>query len=202
MKRTLVLLLILCINNRCYRAANIIFLGYPSYSHHVGPANVAKLLQDQGHDVRIAVPPQLQPSLEDKGVQLLIYHGLCDFPERHMRTNIILRNYFEAHDIASYSSDAIMANRNVTTKIIRDVKLLEDIKNFQPDLMIIDSSPISAILTYIPYKLDIPFIFIGLFFTPQYARSPILPTVIPNEMYPVILYTDHMTFQQRLTKRS
>ena len=158
---------------------------------------MAKLLQDQGHDVLMAIPPQLQPSLKDKGLNLLLYQGLGDFQEWHMGRNIILKNYFAETPI--HSSDAITAITNVTTKIIKDAILLEDIKNFHPDLMIIDSAPISAMLTYIPYKLDIPFIFIGLFFIPQYARSPILPSVIPNEMYPLISYTDHMTFQQRLT---
>ncbi|XP_028400317.1 UDP-glucuronosyltransferase 2B14-like [Dendronephthya gigantea] len=189
-------LLTFIFNSRCCWTAKIIFLYYPSYSHHVGPVNVAKLLKDQGHEVLVAVPPQLQPSLEDKGVKLLLYHGLGDFSERHMGTNIILRNYFEGKNTAS--SDAIVALTNVTTKIMKDATFLEDIKNFHPDLMVLDSAPISAMLTYISYKLDIPFIFIGLFFIPQYARSPILPSVIPNEMYPVISYTDHMTFQQRL----
>ena len=178
--------------------AKIFFLGYPAYSHVIGPLNVAKFLQDHGHNVLIAIPPQFQAKLKDKGVKLLIYNGLGDFPEQNMGTDSILKSYFANKSKASIATEATVALKSVTTKIIKDVKLLEEIKHFKPDLMIMDSAPIAAILTYIPYKLEIPFVFVGLFFIPQYARNPILPSVLPNEMFPVISYTDHMSFSQRL----
>ena len=199
MKRRLVLVFLNIIGNLHWiSAAKICFFSYPAYSHVIGPANVAKFLQDQGHNVVIAIPPQLQKKVKDKGVKLLIYHGLGDFPEQNMGTDSILKNYFANKSKASIATDAVMALKRATTRIIKDVRLFEDIKKFGPDLMVMDSAPIAAMLTYIPYKLDIPFVFIGLFFIPQYARNPILPSVLPNEMFPIVSYTDHMSFLQCL----
>ena len=49
--------------------------------------------------------------------------------------------------------------------------------------------------TIIPYKLDIPFIFMGQSMEPQYSRTPPLPSVVP---YKNLDFADQMTFQQRL----
>ena len=159
---------------------------------------MAKFLQDQGHNVVIAIPPQLERQVKDKGVKLLIYHGLRDFSEENMGTDSILKNYFANKSKANIATDAVMALKRVTAKIIKDVTLFEDITKFAPDRMVMDSAPIAAMLTYIPHKLDIPFVFIGLFFIPQYARNPILPSVQRNEMFPIVSYTDHMSFLQCL----
>ena len=199
MKQTFVLVFLNLFGNlHRVSAAKILFLSYPIYSHIIGPLNVAKFLQDHGHDVLIAVPPQFQAKFKDKGVKLLIYHGLGDFPEHNMGTDIILKSYFANKSKPSIALDTAVALKSVTTKMIKDVKLLEDTEQFKPDLMIMDSAPIATMLTYIPYKLDIPFVLIGSTFIPQYARNPILPSVLPNEMFPVISYNDHMSFPQRL----
>ncbi len=199
MKQTFVLVLLNLIGNpHRVSGAKIFFLSYPGYSHVIGPVNVAKFLQGHGHDVLIGVPPQLEAKFKDKGVKLLIYHGLGDFPEYNVGTDIILKSFFANKSKASIALDIAVSQKSVTTKIIKDIKLLEDIKQFKPDLMIMDSAPIAAMLTYIPYKLEIPFVFIGAYFIPQYARNPILPSVLPNEMFRIVSYTDHMSFPQRL----
>ena len=200
MKQTLVLVWLLNLFGHLYwvSGAKILFLGYPTYSHVIGPAKVAKFLQDQGHNVVVAVPPQLKASLEDEGVKLLTYHGLGDFSEQDMFVDAILKSYFANRSRASLASDAAMPLKSVTSKIIKDVKLFEAIKNFDPDLMIVDCTPIGTMLTYIPYKLDIPFSLIGAFNIQQDARNPILPSVLPNTMVPIVSYTDRMNFPQRL----
>jgi UDP:flavonoid glycosyltransferase YjiC (YdhE family) len=199
-KQTFVLVLLNQIGQLHWRVsgAKIVFLGYPTYSHVIGPTKVAKFLQDQGHNVAVATPPQLQARLEDVDVKLLVYRGLGDFSEENTFVDSILRNYFANGSKAKIATDAAAPLKSVTFKMIKDVKLFEDIKNFNPHLMIVDCTPIGTTLAYIPYKLDIPFLCIGAFNIQQNARNPILPSVLPNTMFPIVSYTDRMSFPQRL----
>jgi UDP:flavonoid glycosyltransferase YjiC (YdhE family) len=80
---------------QCCSAAKILILGIPFYSHLSGPANVGKFLQSQGHDVRIAIPPQMKEKMERHGVQLLLYNGLGEFPENRYLHDLIMKLYFE-----------------------------------------------------------------------------------------------------------
>ena len=61
-------------------AANILILGMPYYSHLAGIANVGKYRQSQGHDVRIAIPPQLKDKLQKHEVKPLLYYCLTNLP--------------------------------------------------------------------------------------------------------------------------
>lgn len=194
-----ILLVFLCVTNlRRISASNLIFLSYPSYSHVIGPANVAKYLQDQGHNVLVAVPTQLRETFQNKGLKLLVYDGLGEFPEQHMGVTSLLKNYFSNSSRATMASEAVTDLKQVTTKIIKDEKFFTNVRNFNADLMILDSAPIAAMLTYIAYKLNVPFVYIGSFFVPQYARNPILPAIYPNEMFPIVTFTDRMTFPERI----
>ena len=51
--------------------------------------------------------------------------------------------------------------KEISDKILRDQQFLENIQAHRPDLIILDSTPITRMWTIIPYKLDIPFIFMG-----------------------------------------
>ncbi|CAB4013946.1 2-hydroxyacylsphingosine 1-beta-galactosyltransferase-like [Paramuricea clavata] len=173
----------------------------PYYSHLSGPANVGKFLQSQGHDVRIAIPPQMKEKMERHGVQLLLYNGLGEFPEDRYLQDLILKLYFE-HTPSQlsrlyYKKDnlVVVTVRNTATKIIKDTILRKNIEKFKPDLIILDSNPLTIMLTLIPYKLDIPFVMMGSLGSPQCKRTPVLPTVFPMKFLP---FTDQMTFQQRL----
>ena len=61
-------------------AANILLLFHPVFGHITGPANVAKVLHDQGHNVTIAIPSSqpLHHKLEGKGPNILLYDSLGD----------------------------------------------------------------------------------------------------------------------------
>ncbi len=199
-KRTVSLVVAFLTVVQCCSAANILILGMPYYSHLAGMANVGKFLQRQGHDVRIAIPPQLKEKVERHGVELLLYHCLGDYPEDRFLQDLMLKIYFETdtflHSLFyTKGADAIQMGNNVLTKIVRDTSLRENIEKFKPDLIILDSSPIAIMLTLIPYKLDIPYVMVGSTTSPQCKRSPILPTVFPHTFLP---YTDHMTFLQRM----
>ena len=178
---------------QCCSAANILIIGMPFYSHLAGPANVGTFLQNQGHNVRLTIPPQMKAKFENHGVPFIVYHGLGDYHENQfILGEIIWKIYFGNTELVPKATQKVS---NIATKIVRDVALLKSIENFKPDLIIMDTSPIAIMLTLIPYKLDIPFIMMGSVAFPQNERVPILPTVFPSAFLP---YTDQMTFLERI----
>ena len=176
----------------CCSAANILIIEMPFYSHLDGPANVGKLLQNQGHNVRLLIPPQMEAKLENHGIPFIIYHSLGDYYESRLVWDMTWKIYCGNTELLPKVMETLS---NIATKIVRDVALLKNIKNFKPDLIIMDPTPIAIMLTLIPYKLDIPFIMMGSAAFPQYKRVPILPTAFPSALLP---YTDQMTFLQRV----
>ena len=177
---------------QCCSAANILIMGMPYYSHLAGPANVGKLLQNQGHNVCLTIPPQMKAKLENHGIPFIVYHGLGDYHESRLVWEMIWKIYFGNTELRP---KVIETFSNIATKIVRDVALLKNIENFKPDLIVMDPSPSALMLTLIPYKLDIPFIMMGFTALPQHKRIPILPTIFPSVFLP---YTDQMTFLERI----
>ena len=192
----------LLIITRCCFAKNILFLSFPTYSHLFGMANVGKFLQSQGHNVLFPVPPQLKHKLEDLGVNTLLYDCLGDFPEERLGSTLILKNYFATPSILQRiqsllrGNDAMKMVANVPIKILKDVRLVEDIKDFKADVIVLDSSLIAIMLSLIPYKLNVPFIMMGSGEFPQNIRAPIVPAMDPHLLLP---FTDQMNFLQRLS---
>ena len=179
---------------QCCSAANIFLLLFPFFGHITGPANVAKVLQDQGHKVTVAIPSQLQDKLEEKGVNILVYDSLEDLNLNKELEKIVLEIFFQEtfFPVHFYVLNLI---EKICDKILRDEQLVENIRSHRPDLIILDSTGPARMLTMIPYKLDIPFLFMGADMDPQFSRTPILPSVVPNKGFDL---TDQMTFLQRL----
>ena len=177
---------------QCCSAANILIIGMPLYSHLNGPANVGKFLQDQGHNVRLTIPPQMKAKFENHGVPFIVYHGLGDYHEGPLLKELLWNKYYRDTGLYLKIRETLS---NIATKIIRDANLLKNIEDFKPDLIILDSGQNAIILSLIPYKLGVPFVMMGSTACPQSKRVPILPTVFPAKFLP---YTDQMTFLQRV----
>ncbi|XP_046851980.1 UDP-glucuronosyltransferase 1A5-like isoform X2 [Xenia sp. Carnegie-2017] len=84
----------------------------------------------------------------------------------------------------------------ISTKILKDNYFVKEIKKFDPELILLDSSVPAFMLVLIPYKFDVPFIMIGEKDYPHLTRTPIVHTVFPQIIFSS--YTDQMNFQQRL----
>ena len=174
--------LLILITTQCCLAANIILLYFPVLGHITGPANVADVLQDQGHNVTAVIPLQLQDKRKGKRMYILIYDSLGVLNVNKEIENIVLERYFQGTFFPI--PDLYMLNlfEEISDKILRDQQLLETIRARRQDLIILDS-------------IDIPFIFMGSFMEPQFSRTPLLPSVVPNK---ALGFTDQMTFLQRL----
>ena len=119
--------------------------------------------------------------------RVILYHGLGNFSERRPVVRAIWKYFFETPPLLPVIFSEIQLNTNqITTnlKIIRNADLRQNIKNFKPDLIMLDSSPSSVMLTLLPYKLSIPFVMFGSTAFLQCTRAPILPTV--NLSFPYI----------------
>lgn len=177
-------------------AANILIFCIPAYGQIKGPANVGKVLQDQGNNVTVVIPSPLIPKVESTGLNLLVYNSLDGF-NMLKEVNEVVRNGLALEKSSlSMSAEFSKLTKIALDKILKDESLLEDIKAHKPDLMILTSIPSARMLTIIPYKLNIPFIFISTMAPSQFSRSPILPTAVPNDFLDL---TDQMTFFERMT---
>ena len=175
--------------------ANIMIFCIPVYSQIVGPVNVGKVLQNQGHNITIVVPIQLKSKIDEAGFNVVVYHSLDGFNMFQKVNNIVLNGLEHETSPASLLHEFANLTKILLDKILNDQNLLQDIKSQKPDVMILTSIPSARMLTIIPYKLNVPFIFISTMATPQFSRSPILPTVVPNDFLDM---TDQMTFQERI----
>lgn len=128
---------------------------------------------------------------EDKGINLLLYDSLGNYDVTKEVGETLSKAFFQRR-LLNFGLDIFNA---VSDKILRDQKLLEDIRAHKPDLLILDSTPPARMLTIIAYKLDCPFMFMGLYMNSQFSRTPLLPSVVPNKAFD---FTDQMTFLQRL----
>ena len=153
------------------------------------------MLQDQGHIVTIAIPSALKPKVESTGLQLLLYNSLDGFNMLKEVDKIFLDGLARRKSPLLLSADFSKLTKIACDKILRDKDLLEDIKTHKPDLMILTSIPSARMLTIIPYKLNVPFVFISTMAPSQFSRSPVLPTVIPNDFLDL---SDEMTLSERL----
>ena len=185
---------LIMVATQCCSAANIFLLFFPLFGHITGPANVAKVLQDQGHKVTIAIPSQLQDKLEGKGVNILVYDSLEDVNVHKELEKIVLEIFFQETFFPIHFKILNLIEK-ISDKILRDEQLVKNILSHRPDLIIMDSTGPARMLTIIPYKLDISFLFMGPEMEPQFSRTPILPSVVPNKGFEL---TDQMTFLQWL----
>ena len=183
---------LILVATQCCSAANIFLLFFPVFSHITGPANVAKVLQDQGHNVTIAIcnSQPLQHKLKGKGVNMLVYDSLGDLDVSKEIGKAVLKGFSSEHLFPGMN-----LFKEISDKVLRDQQFLENIRAHRPDLIILESTPLIRMWAVIPYKLGIPFMFLGSINEPQFSRTPLLPSVLP---YKMLDFTDQMTFQQRL----
>ena len=144
------------------------------------------MLHNQGHNVTIAISNSqpLQHKLKGKEVNIFVYDSLGDLD---------VSNEIEKGVLTGFSRMNLF--NEISDKVHRDQQFLENIRAHRPDLIILESTPLIQMWAVIPYKLGIPFMFLGSINSPHYSRTPPLPSVVP---YKMLDFTDQMTFQQRL----
>ncbi|XP_067673845.1 UDP-glucuronosyltransferase 1A1-like [Haliotis asinina] len=181
--------LLLCLQG--IQAARILLLYYPSYSHIRGSLDVATVLASRGHIVWNALPTELanHKAMQAPGVNILKYQAIDDLGLREKVVDTMVTGYFQENN----PSVPFHIFTDTSDLILRDNELFRRIKELNFDMIIIDIMPLVRMLTIIPHRLDIPFIFMGAAFEPQVSRNPFIPSASPFIISPRTPKMDFLT---------
>ncbi|PVD38300.1 hypothetical protein C0Q70_00912 [Pomacea canaliculata] len=165
----------------------------PFHSHADYHTNVARALVRLGHEVWLAVPLYLavRPSLNMSQLHVLVYDTPFDVEGSSMAQ--LPRRYFLGEKENFHELEVIM--REHCERLLKNNTFFKQVKAFQPDFVVIDNLSLVYMLAILPYRLGVPFAFVGSSYDPVAQRVPFSPAVTPLPVYP---YSDRMTFFQRV----
>ena len=145
---------------------------FTSYTRY--HTRVARALSALGHDVWLTMPTYLW----EKGY--VITSAFRVIPYQTLPQNI-----FEYMWVIGEIFDDLLGNEN----------LLQNIKDKEPDLIVIDNITPFYRTAIIPYRLGKPFAFVGSTYQPIGTRIPFSTAETPHVFLP---YSNKMTFSERL----
>lgn len=108
---------------------------------------------------------------------------MAQFPER----------YFSGESDRFDELEIIMQEH--CERLLKNNTFFQSVKRLQPDFIVIDNLSLVYMMSILPYRLSVPFAFVGSSYDPIAQRVPFSPAVTPISVYP---YSDHMTFFQRV----
>ena len=173
-------------------AENIIFLSLPFYGHINPMVETANELTNLGHTSYILTPERYRTKFNSQkpGVNFIIFNESPEIFE----LNKITFKFFTLRDEAPLFP-MLRALEKACDHYLYDDKLFQTLKSMNASLAVIDGNIMSLCLTIFAYKLDIPFLFLGLHVQIYWHRTPWAPAVFPNKLSQ---FSDKMTFIQRL----
>ncbi|XP_050408859.1 UDP-glucuronosyltransferase 1A7 [Patella vulgata] len=178
--------------------AKILFVCTPVYSHVQQMSFIADALIEKGHDVWITSLPDMDEKLNLKKRKIQI----TPFAQSQ-KINFLFDQLLgdsDSNPIFTYlrtgkRSLPLHEAKTVISVMITDDQLASTIKREKFDLMVVESVPVSSMLTIIPYKYDIPFVYFGPFCHHYQWRIPFSPSFVPFKLFP---FSDRMTFTERV----
>ncbi|XP_076468962.1 2-hydroxyacylsphingosine 1-beta-galactosyltransferase-like [Babylonia areolata] len=171
----------------------VLMLPMPFTSHTKYHTNVARALSALGHEVWVTMPDYLlaRKVLDTSSLTVVEYQTDDHIEERIMegfRDNyfrgqrddwFIFINFLKAH------ADNVLTNQS----------FFQEIKALRPEFVIIDNIPNLRVMSIIPYRLGIPFAFLGTAYDPIAQR---VPFSLADSPVPIFPFTHHMTLAQKL----
>ncbi|KAH9514640.1 hypothetical protein Btru_023164 [Bulinus truncatus] len=154
-------------------------LSYVHYHHVIGQS-----LRDLGHEVWICVPNYLlqkNDTIFNQGVNALSYGDeLGDIEANFFQVTQISEIFWSGQPYSS--SHVFSVNQfyiNISSALLADSDLEDKIKILKPDLFILDNFKFQRHMVILPYKLDIPFAFVGFHHDSYMTRVPFTPAEEP-----------------------
>ena len=184
----LVLVTALCEGKR------VVVVPLPFTSHTKYHTNVARELVKLGHQVWLTMPDYLVA----KGVLDTTNITVVEYKSEAGNVEEISMKGLRDHYFQRKADDWLLlfdSIRHLTEGLLQNETFFQLMKTINPDLFVFDNLPFIYMLTIIPYRLGVPFSFLGSAFDPIRQRIPISPAVTPTVMLP---FTDHMSFFQRV----
>ncbi|KAK7111156.1 UDP-glucuronosyltransferase 2C1-like [Littorina saxatilis] len=175
------------------RAKRVVLMPNPLTSHTKYHTNVARALHKRGHDVFVLMPNYLvqKGQLDTTNFTVIEYNATINVEEAAM--NDSRGSYFRGENENFALQIGII--RKYCDDMLRNETLFRQIRDLKPDLVVIDNLPQTKMLAVLPYKIGVPFAYVGSVYQPLDQRIPFSPAFNP---VPIWIVTDHMTFFQRV----
>ena len=171
----------------------VVMLPMPFASHIDYHDNVARALVNLGHEVWMTIPLNLaeKGTLDTQNLNVVLYETPFDIEAMTMPK--LPERYFKGESDNYDELETIMEEH--CERILKNHTFFKTLQNIRPDFVIIDNMSLVYMLVILPYKLGVPFAFVGSSYDPIAQRVPFSPAVTPLTVFP---YSDHMTFFQRV----
>ncbi|XP_076455912.1 UDP-glucuronosyltransferase 2A2-like [Babylonia areolata] len=171
----------------------VVSIPFPLCSHIKYYTQVAQVLASRGHRVWVAMPTYMLEKryLDTSGFTPIPYDSLPGM-EQNIEA-LINAAYFDKKP-----GDLLLALRlcrDIFDSILRNDSFIAAVGQTKPDLIVIDNLSQFYVVSIIPYRLGVPFAFLGAFYSPHLMGVPFSPASTPHFLLP---YSDTMTFFQRL----
>ncbi|KAK7113576.1 UDP-glucuronosyltransferase 2A1-like [Littorina saxatilis] len=175
------------------QAKRVIMLPMPFENHIDYHGNVARALMKLGHEVWTIVPAILadRGKLDTSDLNVVLYDTPFDIEDRTMPR--LPERYFKGMSDNYDELETIMKEH--CERILKNHTFFKTLQHIKPDFVVIDNLSLVYMLVILPYKLGVPFAFVGSSYDPIAQRVPFSPAVTPLPVFP---YSDHMTFFQRV----
>lgn len=178
---------------RAVEAKRVVMIPNPLTSHTKYHTNVARALHRRGHQVWLTMPDYLvqKGQLDVTNFTVIEYNATINVEEVAMNNS--RGSYFsgEGEDLVML----IGLIRGYCDIMLRNESFYRHIKSLRPDLVVIDNLPQTKMLAVLPYKMGVPFAFLGSVYQPLDQRIPFSPAAMPLQIFKE---TDRLTFFQRV----
>ncbi|KAL8603350.1 hypothetical protein ACOMHN_039713 [Nucella lapillus] len=192
---TVILACLLALTYQTHRSESktVVSLPVPFSSHIKYHINVARALAKRGHQVWVSIPNHVSQKgyLDTTGINTISYDSLPGIEDTFQA--LVYSTYFE--NKTGNLFELLRVCRDIFDNTLRNPSLTRFIDEQNPDLVVMDNLPNFYALSIIPYRLGIPFAFVGSYYYPPMLRIPFSPADVPINIFP---YTNKMTFMQRL----
>lgn len=177
---------------RTTNGENIVFLSLPMYSHLNPMVKTANELADLGHTSYILIPGTYRNKFHPikDGVKFIIVE---QFQEWLLFKDILIKFWRQKSKISTKELE--QASNKFSDYYLFNDRLFQTVKSLNISLAVIDGNPTSIFFSIFAYKLNIPFLLLGLHIQPYWHRTPWAPSVFPHRLF---TFSEKMTFLQKL----
>ena len=175
----------------CTEGGRVVVLPMPFTSHIKYHINVAHELVKLGHEVWLTMPDNVAAKGMLDTTHLTIVQYATEISVEDAAMVFLRDKYFkdERDDLPRLMDFMI----KYCDTLLRNESFFHVIRDLRPELIIIDQV-LLKMLVVIPYRLGVPFAFVGTAYDPIGQRIPFAPAVTPLVFLP---FTDHMAFWDR-----
>ncbi|XP_025115639.1 UDP-glucuronosyltransferase 2B33-like [Pomacea canaliculata] len=171
----------------------VVVMPMPAPSHTKYMTHVAQVLAQQGHEVWVTIADYVvnKRVLDTTNFTIIELTALPNYEEILMEG--FAERYFKCQkeDVQLF----FRTGKEFCDRILSNNSFFEQIKTLRPDFFVLDNLPFTKMLAIIPYRLGVPFAFLGTAYEPNAQRIPIVPCNIP---YPFTPFNRPTTFYQRV----